>query len=823
MPVKLNTTYISSALADKLSHISEYPVTSIVAPIGYGKTRAIRWWADHCRKKKSDALILQQIIVTDSLTDFWRGFCRNLREWPELEKEMSDLGFPADPQARQLMMELLTDALAGKSHDVFYIIDDLHFLPDPAFTSLILFLSDHLPERTHIILLSRNVIFDRAAQMKLGPRLWELNVDDLRLGETDVREYARRSGQLLNIRDVNMLASSTEGWFSMVYLKLRAYTQTGKWPENTTNIYPLIDEVLFRPLTARQREFLVRLGVPDDFTMEEAEFLWPEDDTAALLSQLTEQNAFITCTDGVYRYHNMLRSCARKKFLLLPETEQNATLIRLGQWYEKMGECCLAAECYEKTGSWDDLLRTVGQDRGLSFGPERLPLMRRWMANCPEECQLRHPQALLVFMLLLFYGRDIPEMQRYHALFQRSMALCTDLSRQEQDQLEGEALLRLSFLCFNDISAMSAYHRQIRALIPADRNPWTQGSPSVLMLYHSKSGGLDRENAEMRECMPIYSRVASGHGSGAATIMQAETELMRGNLTDADILCRQAEEQALEAGEYSIYTAAAFLSARLALYEQPLRGGFPSLDRAADTLRRAHQYRLLTTVELGRAWLSALLGQTEQLPAWLTAEGASMAQVFPLIEPVFQVIVGRVLLAQSQWAQAAARTPRLLRASADARFVLCGIYAHLQNAMALMHLGKEAAARQALCEAWSLAQPDGILLPFAESDPCLDRLLDELAEGEARERLHTLAARFRAGREAIRREGGLLAQYGLTERELEIAGLAAQRKSSREIAEILSISVKSVNNRLNAVYEKLGLGGEGRNKRQALAKLMKIS
>ena len=68
-----------------------------------------------------------------------------------------------------------------------------------------------------------------------------------------------------------------------------------------------------------------------------------------------------------------------------------------------------------------------------------------------------------------------------------------------------------------------------------------------------------------------------------------------------------------------------------------------------------------------------------------------------------------------------------------------------------------------------------------------------------------------------------MARYGLTERELEIAGLAAQRKSSREIAETLSISVKSVNNRLNAVYEKLGLGGEGRNKRQALAKLIKNS
>ena len=225
-------------------------------------------------------------------------------------------------------------------------------------------------------------------------------------------------------------------------------------------------------------------------------------------------------------------------------------------------------------------------------------------------------------------------------------------------------------------------------------------------------------------------------------------------------------------------------------------------------------------MELGRGWLSALLGQTEQLPAWLTAEGASMAQVFPLIEPVFQVIVGRVLLAQSQWAQAAARTPRLLRASADARFVLCGIYAHLQNAMALMHLGKEAAARQALCEAWSLAQPDGILLPFAESDPCLDNLLDELAEGETRERLHTLAARFRAGREDTRQEQNLLERSGLTERELEIACLAAQGKSSRDIAEMLGVSVKSVNNRLNGVYEKLGLGGEGRNKRQAMVSLI---
>ena len=34
------------------------------------------------------------------------------------------------------------------------------------------------------------------------------------------------------------------------------------------------------------------------------------------------------------------------------------------------------------------------------------------------------------------------------------------------------------------------------------------------------------------------------------------------------------------------------------------------------------------------------------------------------------------------------------------------------------------------------------------------------------------------------------------------------------------ISIKSVNDQLNAIDEKLGLGGKGRNKRQALVRLI---
>ena len=818
MSKKLNTTYISNSLAEKLTHISEYSVTTLVAPIGYGKTRALNWWADNCEKQLSDVTILRQMIVTNSFADCWRGFCRNLRAWQKLKTEMEELGTPTNLQSMGLMLELLYDAVEHTHKDIFYVIDDLHFLQDPAFTTLLLFLSTRLPENIHLVLSSRNMIFEQSDRLHLGAHLLELHVEDLRLSGAGIREYTRQSGILLHTNEITQLEKITEGWFSMVYLNLRTYLQTGHWSEHTSNIYPLMDEVLFRPLSERQRNFLVQLGVPDDFTAEEATFLWQDSDAMEILDSLTKQNAFITNTNGVYRYHNMLRSCAKEKFSLLSRAEQDTMLHRLGQWYERTGENGSAAECYEKTGDWDALLRIVGLDRGLSFGPERLPLVRRWMENCPIEILLRHPQAILVFMLLLFYARDIPEIHRYHALFERSMALCTDLSQSERDQLEGEALLRLSFLCFNDISAMNAYHRRIHALISADRTPWTQGSPSVLLLYHSKSGYLDRENAEMRECMPIYSRISSGHGSGAALMMQGETEFFRGNFANAAILCYQAKTQALENNEYSIYTAAAFLEARLAQYEQPTQNRFAPLDDAADTLRSQHQYRLLTTVELGRAWLSALQGQIARIPAWMMAENSSIVQIFPLIEPIFQIVVGRVLLEQGKWVQVAARTSQLIQSCIAARFTLCHIYAHLQNAVAFMRLGKKTDARKALSSAWTLAQPDDILLPFAESDPCLDILLDELTDMKTRERIRAISARFRTGRK--NQEQQLLAQYGLTQREKEITVLAAQRNSSREIAETLNVSVKSVNNRLNNIYDKLGLGGEGRNKRQKLIELM---
>ena len=57
--------------------------------------------------------------------------------------------------------------------------------------------------------------------------------------------------------------------------------------------------------------------------------------------------------------------------------------------------------------------------------------------------------------------------------------------------------------------------------------------------------------------------------------------------------------------------------------------------------------------------------------------------------------------------------------------------------------------------------------------------------------------------------------YGV--RSLGILGISQYNDDKYIMSEI---SIKSVNDQLNAIDEKLGLGGKGRNKRQALVRLI---
>ena len=56
----LNDIFITERLKNRLNEIRHHPFTTVIAPMGFGKTTAVRWWAEHLLKSNPNAVILRQ-------------------------------------------------------------------------------------------------------------------------------------------------------------------------------------------------------------------------------------------------------------------------------------------------------------------------------------------------------------------------------------------------------------------------------------------------------------------------------------------------------------------------------------------------------------------------------------------------------------------------------------------------------------------------------------------------------------------------------------------------------------------------------------------
>ena len=147
------------------------------------------------------------------------------------------------------------------------------------------------------------------------------------------------------------------------------------------------------------------------------------------------------------------------------------------------------------------------------------------------------------------------------------------------------------------------------------------------------------------------------------------------------------------------------------------------------------------------------------------------------------------------------------------------------NALALEKLGRIAEANIALIEAVGLAAPNGWIQPFIEAgEPLVGKLAGIAEIGEHRQFIRrvltaydkfvALATPVTIGTFAVPRALGRAALNELTNRELDILELLAQRLRSKEIAARLNISTYTVKDHLKHVYQKL----EVSNRRDAVAR-----
>ena len=169
------------------------------------------------------------------------------------------------------------------------------------------------------------------------------------------------------------------------------------------------------------------------------------------------------------------------------------------------------------------------------------------------------------------------------------------------------------------------------------------------------------------------------------------------------------------------------------------------------------------------------------------------------------------------------RCPGLLTLCEALHYDLVALHLRIQMATACAQLGRQDEGLSLLQQALAQAAPDGFVVPFAENFRDLKPLLEAAQEGPHSDAVRRILALGAAQEERCRvlnhSEALPEAAARLTERELTLARLIADRCTNKEIAAKMFLSEGTVKQYTNQLYSKLDIGGGVRTKRAQLAEL----
>ena len=824
--ISLNSIYISDRLQKSLQPVSNSALTAITAPMGYGKTTAVNWYLSRLAKD-SQALLIRISIYSQNLSIFWKSV-QNAFSFAGLNF-LENYDCPEDEASAGFLTEILCYQLE-KCENCYIFIDDFHLLKDDRAVTFLCRMAGRIPENVHLIVASRNHFISDDWIVRLGGRLHRIEIDDLRLNSGELSAYIRRCGTSLTDSQLEQLLKSSEGWFAAVYLNLCSFSKSGELPGKTSDIYQMFSASMLNPLPEDRKEFLSAMGLADEFTEEMAEFITKREDVHQILKMLTRQNAFVTClNDGqTYRFHHMMKECAFRAFRTLDDSRQAFYYERYGAWYEKHGAYIHALSAYRRNQNFAAILRVVQKDAGILLASLKPEEVLEVLDRCPVSVLKEYPLAILVLMRCMFNWKNIPKMLELKELLLASIREHPKLSEEERGNLLGECDLIQSFLMYNDISRMSQFHRSASekmtrpAISIRSDGGWTFGSPSVLMMFHRKSGDLDKELEEMNQCMPHYYKITNGHGQGAETIMSAEAHFMRGNFVDAHIALEKAYTQIQGNGQESIALCCAFLAQRLSIcMDIKMRNTF---EERRKELLQGHNTTWVNIFDSTCAYYYAVTGQTERIPALFGAHMLSTVNFLAPGRPMMEMIENQVYLAQGEYSKVIGRSESILAMCQALHYDLVALHVQIQLLAANWKLGKTEQALELLRRLLSQAFPDGILMPFVENYPYIEELLKGSFFGINENflfRITRMGKEWEMRCDQLKKEEAYPPVFKiLSDRELEITELMAKHMSNKEIAQSLFLSEGTVKQYINQIYSKLQIPGDVRVKRKYLLEMM---
>lgn len=176
------------------------------------------------------------------------------------------------------------------------------------------------------------------------------------------------------------------------------------------------------------------------------------------------------------------------------------------------------------------------------------------------------------------------------------------------------------------------------------------------------------------------------------------------------------------------------------------------------------------------------------------------------IAPIAAVIQDKVLLSRGEFPQLLLQATEHYKTAMASQYILPAIYESILLACVYEHAGNIDGAATALKQAVVLAQPDHLVMPFAEHAEYLPQTMKRLCSDAAaapfieQAQGLSLAEPLAALRTALAKPA-----LPLSKREQEVAAMVATGLTNKAIAGQLNIAEVTVKKTLSQIYKKLGI------------------
>lgn len=808
-----NIVYLSERLKNRLDTLTDFSLTIVEAPTGYGKSTTVKEYL----KNKNISYIWFN-IDNDDKEKFFNDFCTRIKNVSEeCCRRLMSIGYPTNSEASTIISKALMDIDFRET--TVLVLDNYHYVSDEFTNIIINDLSNNNYSNLKVVCLTQAITSKFTLDLVLKKKLNYIGKDDFELSSEEIFEYFKMSGIKLEDSETAFLYKYTEGWISALYLQMLSYVSTNSF-EPTVDIDNLVCKAIWDNLTQKEKDFLICMSVFDCFTIRQALYVYENKITEEEIRILIEKSGFIKYDSKTRKYyiHTILMYFLENEFEKLEAVFKKKI-------YKGAGDWCFANEnhfdaiCYYyKIKDYKSIMSmdfTIGTFNNLNLNQKKYKKMfLDIIENTPYSVKKENIKIYLVLMCFLFiYNKR----DRLDAESDNIRLMINELHEDESyiRNIKGNFYFLQGLRAYNNLDEM--YSNYVKAYdclknytdIYASMGSCTFGCPSVVSLYHRETGKLDEEIDKIHKLMPLYYKLTDGKGKGEEAVMKAEALFLRGNFEDAVKLCNKAIYMAETRNETNIYICANFVLARIACFTADygkLNGIIEEVNRKIEEEER---YDLMPMNDLCIGYVKLLMDEETEVPGWLKS-GETIEDNTTIYNLGFaNIIFGRFLIHEKKY--------ELLESIAGQMFSIAGVYNNIiykiytciYLAVAKVSHKDMDKAKKILAEALDYSMEDMIFIPFVENISEISELISQM-ELDTKYRsfikeIKNYAKKYTKGLRTVMKASKSDHRYGLTNRELEVAKLAAQRLSNKEIADMLFIAESTVKSNMKIVFSKLGI------------------